>query len=413
MAELRGVCWLVLLSACTSKDLPPTDDSSAPLTSPCSDGLWGSADPTAALQVRADGDDGGDGSVSAPFASLEAAIEAGRASGAAYAIFLGPGDFVAHMDLDGATDPGVYLGGCGAETVLAPEERDETAQEFALRVAAVPDLTLERLQVEGGERPLWIWEGTQATLRDVEVYSARRTGILYDGVNTFATMENVSVHDTIAVDIGSRSIGYGVSVRNLSSFSMSGGGIYNSTGIGLVVDGTAGASSVSLTDVVVSGTQQDGDGLLGRGVHLQVVDSATFSGVSLESNYDTALFAVRAGTLNMSDVLISGIAASDVGTGETSGDGVVVTAIDSLNPNPDPASYSAVLNNNAISGADRLGVLFERVSAEVSDNTVSGSLSDLAAQDGAVITGAQAGDVVSVQGLGLNRESVALDLLTQ
>lgn len=411
----RVALLLGLLFGC--KDQAATaDDSAASAPSPCADGLWGSLpDPGLALHVRAEGDDAGDGTSASPFASLGAAIDAGRATGAAYTIFLGPGSFTAHIDLDGSTDPGVYVGGCGVETVILPESQDDATREFALRVAEVQTFTLERLVIEGGERPLWIWEGTHATVSEVEIIGARRTGILYDGVNTVVQQSAVSVRDTVAVDLDGFSVGYGISVRNLASFSMVGGGVYNSTGLGLVVDGTAAdaTASVSLTDVEVSGTLQDNRGLLGRGVHLQVLPNATLSGVVLADNFDAGLYAVRTGALSLSDVLVSDIVASDIGTGETSGDGVVITAIDATNPNPDPALFTAQLTNNGVSGAARVGILFERVSASVEGNTAVGGSASLAAQDGAIVTGAQAGEVVSVEGLGLNREIVALDALSQ
>lgn len=379
---------LLVFAGCTNK--PASDDSSAPLTetdstvptdsdsagtptdpvSACTSGTFGALpDPLAAIHVSADGDDTAAGSWDAPLATLDAAVTLSRTKGAPRAIFVGPGTFEAALNLahsvEDTTDDGLGIYGCGAdETTLEAAGRNDPV----VKVSQVAGFTLDGVTLSGGRRALWIWQGATASLSNLVVTGSSRSGIVIDGSDTFTSANEVEVRDTVAeASGGGTDIGYGISVQ-LGTLEMSGGGVYGSTGVGVLVH----FGSLTMDAVAVESTASDSAGYLGRGVQLQELADGSFTDVTLTDNADAGLFALRALVTTLDGVSVTNTAAAGIpatAAAATTGDGIVITQGDT---NYDVASFQADINNNLVNGSDRAGVVVDGVTVlTCTGNTVS------------------------------------------
>jgi hypothetical protein len=365
------------------RDSGETGDSAA--GGPCSDGGWGevATDPTAAVQVRADGDDANDGSIAAPFLTLEAALEVTRAAGGA--IFVGPGTFPTQLDLsdalaDGATDDGLELTGCGPDEVtLQPEDEDR----FVIRVSGV-SVTLGGFSLAGGTRPLWTWQGATVSVQKTTIAAPKRVGIMVDGATTAFTGMGLVVQDTAADD---GALGYAVAVQG-GALTLTDSDISGAVGVGIFGD----AAAVVLSGVTVEDVASDDGGALGRGVHVQDLATLAVTGGAFSGNADAAIFALSALSVTLEDTAISTTSAATLpDSAGTSGDGVVVAQADDEH-DYDPSTFVVSMTGTEVTGSDRTGVLFDKVEVQaLSGNDVSGNGYEVEGtgillQDGAVVT---------------------------
>ncbi len=405
---LLGLSWV----GCTEGGTG-TDTGLLGLAGPCENEGWGQVlSPQDAVHVRADGDDEtGDGSLEAPFATLDAALAASRIVEPASPIAIGPGRFDATLSLsddsgEGVSDDGLSLEGCGpSETTLAGDQ----ANAVVLAVD-IQDLRIAGLRIEDGRRALWFRAGSIVAIQDVEVQSSQRLGIVVEGSSTLVDMNEVYVRDTVPENLSSGgSMGYGVSVDG-GALTMRGGGVYGSTGVGIL----AAFASLELEDVTVSGTRAIVDGSLGRGVQLQELSLGVISGGTISENLDAGLFVSRAVDLQVDGLHVEQVAAGVVpGSAQTTGDGIVLTA--GVDGSGSPADFTAFLRNVVIDGTDRAAVLLDGVTAEVTDHThlnnglvVEGS--STFTQQGAQVSGnVGTEDLADNAGLLLNHELVELD----
>lgn len=366
---------------------------------PCAGEGWGGlGDPLHSVHVREDGDDAGDGSEEEPFLTLEAALDATR-TGSTKRIAIGPGDFPAVLSLvadagDGKTDNDLIIEGCSTdETHLVPQSESEPT--FA--VTAAQGVSLTGVTVTGGDRPLFAWGGSWLTVDQVQVRGARGVGFVVDGPYTIIDISNSEVHDTTPSDgVG----GYGVEIDG-ATVRWSGGGVFGSTAVGIVVNGET--ASLTLSGATVAETVPDSAGQFGRGVQIQSYASADLADCTLSANSDAGLFSLLGQELTISGVTVQGSSA----TSGQGGDGIVITSIDSSGRTLDPTLFTATLTDNLISDVDRAGVILERVTASLDGNQVDGTDPDqtLIAQEGAVTSG---GDIVSVpdEPLPLTRDEI-------
>src|SRR5687768_14614471 len=101
-----GRVWLLaLIAACAkapdesdSGETETADPDTADRSGPCAGGGWGLITDPDAVHVRSDGSDGGTGTVDAPLATLDAALEAVRAGGPRR-IAIGPGTYATSLSL--------------------------------------------------------------------------------------------------------------------------------------------------------------------------------------------------------------------------------------------------------------------------------------------------------------------------
>ncbi len=351
----------------TDTDTTPT----APV-SPCATGTWGALpDPTTAIHVSTTGSDGAVGTWDDPLASVEAAIALSRADGGLRAIFVGPGSFDAALNLahsvEDTTDDGLGIYGCGVdETTLAAAGRTDPV----VKVSGVVGFTLDGFTLSGGRRALWIWQGATAEISNLAVIGSSRSGIVIDGSDTFTSATEVEVRDTVAeASGGGTDIGYGISLQ-LGTLEMTGGGVYGSTGVGVLVH----FGSLALDTVTIASTSSDDSGYFGRGVQLQELADGSFTDVTLTDNADAAIFALRALGTTIDGANITGTSAAQIpttATPTTTGDGIVITQGES---NYKVESFQAEINNSTVSGSDRAGVVVDGVTVNsCTGNVVTGN----------------------------------------
>lgn len=408
--------WAALMLALgCAGDKPPDSDpgsdsstDSSAATSPCASGSWPEGLSAASIQVRADGDDSGDGSVDSPVATLARALEL-VVEGGPLEVLVGPGSFGAQVDLfstSGGATPydGLRLSGCSAdETTLTPEDESDPEYAYVLRTDHVNGLTLSDVTVQGGTRPLWIWQGSGASspivLRDLVVQDARVTGILCDGVDTTLTLDGVVVRRTSpgrtfgsGGDIG----GYGISINGASA-TLTDVSVEASTGIGLMVDGAGeenadGSPRLSISGLQVRDTVSNANGQFGRGVNIQDLGVVEVTDVTATNNADAGFFAAKVLRLSITDLQVDTVSSALTPDGEATGDGLVITAFDDVEADPAPSLYQVTLGGSAVTAAGRAGMLFERTQVTLDGtNTAEGSDWGIAYQDGAVLQDAEGG----------------------
>ncbi|MFZ5478068.1 MAG: hypothetical protein ACOZNI_14935 [Myxococcota bacterium] len=377
----------------TDVDVDTDTDTDTPteVTPPCADGTWGLISSTEAVHVRADGDDGADGSASAPVATLARALALVREDGAPRRIAVGPGTYAVALELEGETadhaaDDGLALEACGAGEVVF-EAADPDAS--VVTVSRATDVVLAGFTISGGTRALKVWNGASVVATALDVTGAAGAGIVFDGDDCLVDLSEVTVRDTLATEIDGVEVGYGISV-NLATVTMSGGGVWGTTAAGILGEG----ATIELVDVTVADTAATADGYYGRGVQVQEQGTLAASGVTLTGNADAGLFALRAFSTSLDGLTVDATSASAVPdlSGITTGDGVVVTQGDAAY---DPATFLTALTGSDVADSARAGVLFDGVTADVSGNSVAGSGYDVGGvsilcQGGTKMTGTDA-----------------------
>ena len=373
--------------ACTGDKADPspegddTGDPSSPTPAPCAAGDWGGLDAdeaSAGIQVRVEGSDAeGDGSALAPLASLDAALAAFHAGGAPL-IFLGPGSFEATLELDGGTDDGLGLFGCGPD-----ETRLQAADDASpvVRVNGATGLSLGQLTTSGGTRALWFWQGAEATLQALRVEDSTRLGIVFDGSQTVVSGEDIEILDPIT-DAGE--LGYGLLVSG-AQVSIVGGGIWGATGAGVVASGVD--ARLSLDGLEIDGTQAWADGSFGRGVQVQDQAQVLLQNLMVSHSQDAGIFVLDSFQAVIEGSTIEDSLGAALDSGASSGDGIVIGA-----SGGSPDWYPVSLTDNVVQGSARAGILLSGVTATLSGNALSANGYDpgagaALAQEGAVIDG--------------------------
>jgi hypothetical protein len=351
----------------TTADSDPPDTDAVDVPPPCASGGWGwIGDPEGAIHVRADGSDDGDGSQEQPVASPSVALALARASGVRR-VAIGPGTFATSLDVladagSGYSDDGLAIEGCGPdETILEAED----ASSYVIRVTDAADVRLAGFSVVGGRRSLWIWGGSSA-LEALVVADATRVGIMMDGSNnlTEVTAQDVRVEGVSADTDGS--FGYGIAVQD-ATVTLTDTEVSEATGVGVLVDGAF--ASATLETVTVRDTALDGGGRFGRGVQVQGLSEAALSACELAGNQDAGVFALQAVQLDVSDTVVSGVSASTLPDGTSTGDGIVVSQGSAYEYAA--STFLATLSGNSVDLPDRAGIVIAGVSAAVSGNTVT------------------------------------------
>ena len=354
------------------------DDDAEP---PCDGESWGQiSDPQNAVHVRADGsDDTGDGSPSAPFANLQAALEASRELDAPKNIAVGPGTFVTNIQVrhdagDEMTDDGLVIEGCGPDETILEGGGGEAAVDSVILVAGALDVRLAGFGTMGGRRAIWVWSGSATSIHQVDVRNSVRLGIIIGGWDSFASLDTVNVIDTVVeTDNYGVEYGYGISIQDATA-EFNDVHISGSTKVGMLVD----MGILTSTGITVDGTAPDSNGFLGRGIQAQNWAYADFIGGDIglaAANNDAGIFAQAAHALYVNDMFIEGTTTGNLldetcADFDCPGEGIVVTQ-GSLGE--DPANYPAEMNGNTITNCSRAGILVDGVAVDLNDNVADGS----------------------------------------
>lgn len=383
--------WLTILIACApdpkllSVDSDPrvdSSDSALPI-GPCADGGYAEIlDPGAAIHVRADGDDSGDGSLGAPLATPGAALALARAEGINQTILIGPGTFEIDANLQGddglgGSDNGLALVGCAVdETTLMPV----AAEESAIASTGVTGLVLRGFTLQGGRPSLWLWRGTEAELFELAIVGAGRLGILVDGSDTIVTATGVTVSDTTA-ETAASGIEGGCGVQShLAMFTATDLAITGSTTVGLLVDGGA-ATFVRLS---VSNTVTDSTGTMGRGLQVQNYAALDMTEGAFYGNHDAGVYVTGSSPVSIRGSVVDNTAAAAIpDSTEMSGDGIVVTQGEA--GTADPTLFVVDLADNTVTGAARAGILVDGVAAALNGN-VAGADNGLVVSGGSIFS---------------------------
>lgn len=414
----------VLLLACASPALETADpepdgaDTGDTAVSdwepgPCAGGNWGSIRLDgfeAAIQVRMDGSDDADGSLSTPVATIEAAMALARSQEGVDRIVVGPGSYTGALSIGEVLgdEDGLTIEGCGTDevTIQAVNEWDSI-----IRVNGTQDVRLAGFTLTGGRRALMIYGGATAYLDSIAIMGSMRCGLLVDGALTAVAAGGLGVYDTLPDTYDADGYGYGVLVQG-AQMTLNDAVIDGNATVGMLIhDATA---IVALDDVEVTNTSAPG-GFLGRGIQVQDLAQVTAFGLRLSGNSDAGLYARQALAVDLASLTVGEIGLSNaLDGGDAAGDGVVVTQGDT-DHNFDVATFHVALADFTVSGAARAGVLLDRVTGVISGtNAITASADDPGAgavliQGGAVVTG---GAVYDLDAAGLPMDTFGLGLDT-
>ena len=330
-----------------------------------------------------------DGSVAAPFAAIEEAIEAAR--GTPHFIGVAPGDYQPPASwrryfVDGRDWNGLVLAGCGADSTflnaivaVAPggDPAEAELQPVFEVYGEVQGVTLRDFAAVGGKRSVGVRGGagseTPVRLERLRVLDSLRIAVAVSGLTTQVVLEDVDIVD-ILDDEGY--FGWGLGVQAAGSdwleptgrVDMLGGSIEAATGVGVFVD----RANVGLTSMVVRDTAPIG-GMFGRGVQLQNNATGLLDDVLAEDNTDAAVFLHKP-----KDVIVRGCVLRGTASGSLpedpkalTGDGIAVTQ---GFWSEDPAPWRVVLEANTFEDNARAGAIIEDVTVGVdAENAYGGN----------------------------------------
>ncbi len=371
---------------------------------PCSDGSWGYVDEDndAVIHVRADGsDEDGDGTAAYPLATIEAALELTRVASGDKIIGVGAGTYDVNLNLSDTTDDNdTVIQGCStAETILEGAVSDTPV----LSVSGATNVVIEGLTSRGGTRGIQVWSEASVTMNDILVEDSYSVGVVINGNGTVAVLNDVYANNSRTFSDGSN--GYGFAFQEGADVTMTGGGAYDNTGVGILV---SDVNAATFDAIIVEGTQQNGDGYYGRGIQIQdFADSINIEGeCEFNENHDAGVFSLTTLAFTMDNSFVRDTVASNIPDMDKlfSGDGVVITrGEDNLNP----AHYLATVSNNTIEGSARAAVVFDGVTAVEENTTLSGNLTDMVAQGPAEVDSVDVELLDETSALGLNLEPMA------
>lgn len=443
MSSLGGLIGLLLVAGCAAPE------GGEPLvTHPC-DSAWGPAPSTGRVLVDAEARDDGDGSMDAPFLTLDAALAAARASGAR-SIVLAPGEYEGRyslsQDVDDWKDGGLTIAGCGREETriagIMMEESiggDDVVERlqpvFDVSGASTADITIHDLAVVGGRRGIIVRDGAGSAgpivLERVDVLESLRLAVLIDGMTTAAELRDVRIE---GVDAEGGAFGWGVSIQtgrqladaalpDWSPVILEDVAVKDVRGIGVMAHG----AWLDVATSEVSGVAAV-NGALGRGMQIQQWSRGRFDRLVSTGNSDAAVFLESPGRLGadgaVSPIELLGCALGpttpvDVpGSADQTGDGLVATQF-VVNDSPYGAEvFKVVVDETTFDGNPRSHVLAEAVTLAVGGNNVfgKGTVYIVASQAEAVVEGldgdepgADAEFLDGADALGIDRGPVELD----
>jgi hypothetical protein len=329
-------------------------DTASPLTDgPCAQGTWGDIDPVGAVLIvdpARGGDDGNAGTVQEPLATIAEALRRGRATGDAYRVGVGAGEFTVNLGFAGG-EPAATLQGC------SPDETTLVAADGAapVIVATNADLSVAGVTVRGGTRGVAAVGGT-LVLDDVTVRDNARVGVAVDGTDARISDSRLDDNDAVGGHFGWGLVAVG------SRVVIDGGEVDDNHGFGIVgLDG----SSLDISGLEVSGTLSDGDGAFGRGIHIQDSD-AVIATSTIAQNVDAGIFALRPLGLLVDHIIIDTTAGGIVGTGD---DLVITNGLDT----PATIAYNATVYASTFTNAARCGIIANGVGVFAARNDTTGN----------------------------------------
>jgi hypothetical protein len=296
--------------------------------------------------------------------TLARAIEIAR--GDHRPIVLGTGQYDANLTLlgddgDGADDDDLVIQGCDATTV---QIRAIDPARPVVRVIGARGVEISGVALVGGDRGLQVIAGGEVDARDIAIAGAGRIGAVVDGPSSVLDLTNVEIGATVPLEDGTK--GWGVAVQNHATLHIDGGNIHDVHEVGVFA---ADGATIDITNTQIHDVVPNGQGMFGRGVHLQDIDGGSISDSSIVRVHDEGLFGLRVPHFGVNqlviDIVVAGIAIGldDIPTG----DGLVFTA--PSNSGYSTGAWTVTMDQLTVSRAARAGVLLENV-----DGTVTGGV---------------------------------------
>lgn len=389
--RLGSLLVLPLLLGCTGKSVglddsdPPVETGDTGPDGPCRDGGWGSVrDPDAALHVSPLGEDGAAGTEDSPIATIREAVErAVAAGGGEVAVWTGHyTDNLALGPYDTPRTLPVRIAGCGE---LEVEIRPAVTDEPIVYLSGATGVELAGLRLVDGRRALRVTGGASVHTEELVVESPVLSAVVIDGADTFLDAAGLSIR----AKGGGGDLLAGI-VLDDGHLTLRSGDVDGAVGVAMLVHGESAVAD--LQEVRVTDTSPLPDGTLGRALQIQWGASATVEGLDVDGAGDAGVFAIVPGALSLHGVTVSRVAGGLGESGETLGDGIVVTGVVG-GVAGDPADFPLTLDASVVrewrSDLDRPGIYLENVSAEAADNSADpGDLSSsLWADEATVLSG--------------------------
>jgi len=268
---------------------------------------WGELedDGSEVVWVRADAPPGGDGSRSAPFATLEEAF-ATRVR----RIHLGAGTYAEEVRLSGGFE---LWGRCRDLVVVdASGRRDDSA--YGIEVAG--EATVRGVTVRGADTVgILVADPGALTLRDALVVDNVGIGILVDGRESSLDAEDIRIEGT--VEDAERGGGIGLSVQSGALAEVRRAELDDNQQRGVYVRGNP--SALRFEDLLIRSTVPYADGSYGHGLSVEGSGVAIGTGLQVLDSAEAGIWVSGDGSgLDATAVLVEGVSRSgrwDVGVG--------------------------------------------------------------------------------------------------
>jgi hypothetical protein len=344
---------------------PPPDDTAPPEDTgpdwggPCSDGSWsGWTSPEGLVHVAVDATSG-DGSVEAPFRTVQQALEAHKGVPGELNIAVWPGVYDAYFMVKRPEAPRdrVTISGCGpGETVLGGGR----PRHPSVAIEGPSTATLRGVTVSGDSQGtgLVIRNGADATVEDVEVSWSKLRGVSISGPTTRATLRDVLVHQ-LEDGAAGLPMGWGVTSSG-AAVTLERVNIHGARLFGLF----AQYGTVSASELVVRDTAE-GWGQGGYGVYLHNMSYAELSDCHVENSHGAGILLLDIHAAEVQRCSVYGVHATTSGRG----DGIVARR--AFRPEQHGA-HEVWLRDNVVSDVDRMGIAVWGPEAHLGGNQLRG-----------------------------------------
>lgn len=259
---------------------------------PCPAGDWAEDLPTdrTVVHVLAGAGAGGDGTVGAPYASIQEAVDA---SSTGTVIAVGKGDYEECVTVEDFRE---IWGACVTGTTVTCNEPAEAVGV----IAAHGPLNLRNLTVGGARPGVSSMLGGRVELQGVVVSEASVIGITVGGGSS------VTGNDVVVRDTGpdaEDNFGTGIQVVSGGTVELTRAVVERNLGAGVLA--AYSPTTVTLTDVAIHGNLPRGDRDAGIGVDAGQGPTVTMNRVSIQDNHMVGVRAMEPGTsVTMTDCLV-------------------------------------------------------------------------------------------------------------
>ena len=259
----------------------------------CGIGPWGLIGRgVGTIHVASWGDDGGDGSETSPYRTIQkGADEAGGAGGGLVAV--GGGTYVENLVLDHDHDGVVIAGRCREWVTIDGSGEDGSGVHVFGGAIGLQDLT-----VTAGNIGIWVEAiDTQGGSADVHLVRLsldhdRLVGLVVEGAGATVQAEDVTVTETELTPEGA--YGRGVEVQDGAALTATDLHLDGNHDIGLFV--SDGGTTAVLQTARILDTRPQADGTRGRGISVHASAALSATDLHLEGNHQAGMFVSGPGT---------------------------------------------------------------------------------------------------------------------